>query len=281
MTLVSSAVSMSARQLVRRARDVDAAAVLRPIRRLTRNPFAPGQSARLLLHCCHHKTGTAWSRAVLHAVAGHYGLRFEIVRGHRPHPGTAVVLKNDSQIDVATLPDFLGSHMIRDPRDVVVSAYFYHLWTKEAWAHEPSPEYGGLSYQAYLCSLPREEGLLAEIRHSLPVIEQMARWDYTDPRFLELRYEDAIADETTTFTALFRHYGFNPDAVATSVGIARRFSFERLAGRRLGEASEGSHLRSGQPGQWREVFNDEHGALFKEVAGLALVAIGYETDNRW
>ena len=33
--------------------------------------------------------------------------------------------------------------MIRDPRDVIVSGYFYHQWTDEPWANEPRPELGG------------------------------------------------------------------------------------------------------------------------------------------
>lgn len=273
--------TMTARELARKVRTVNTATLLRPVRRHTRNPFPPGQPRPLLLHCCHHKTGTVWLIRVLQGVADHYGLRFQNLRGAHPSPGTNIALQHDSQVDLATLPDFRGSHMIRDPRDVVVSAYFFHLWTNEAWVHAPSPEYGGLSYQAHLRSLSQEDGLLEEIRHSMPVIDEMTRWNYEDPRFLELRYEDAIADEVGLFSALFRHYGFHDAAAETSTAIAHRFGFERVAGRRVGETRERDHLRSGRPGQWRVVFVDTHKSLFQELAGDALIALGYERDDRW
>lgn len=273
--------AMSLRSVARKVRTVKPAAVLRPVRRHTRDPFEPGSPRPLLLHCCHHKAGTVWLIRVLQAVADHHGLRFQNLRGAPPAAATDIALQHDSQIDVAALPRFRGSHMIRDPRDIVVSAYFFHLWTTEAWARAPSPEYGGLSYQDHLRSLPEDEGLLAEIRHSVYVIDEMRRWNYRDPRFLEVRYEDAIADETGFFSRLFRHYGFRRAAVETSVDIALRFSFERLASRRIGETREGEHLRSGRPGQWQDVFRESHGALFKELAADTLIVLGYERDDRW
>ena len=48
--------------------------------------------------------------------------------------------------------------MIRDPRDCVVSGYFYHLWTNEAWAHQPQDLFNGLSYQQHLNRSARKMG---------------------------------------------------------------------------------------------------------------------------
>jgi hypothetical protein len=31
---------------------------------------------------------------------------------------------------------YRGTNIIRDPRDLLVSGYQYHLWTKEAWANQ-------------------------------------------------------------------------------------------------------------------------------------------------
>jgi hypothetical protein len=33
------------------------------------------------------------------------------------------------------------------------------------------------------------------------------------------------------------------------------------------------------PGQWRDAFDDDHIALFKELAGDSLVRLGYEPDE--
>lgn len=256
-------------------------AAVRPIRRRIRSPFPQGARPRLLLHCCHHKTGTSWFNSVLTAVSDHYGLRFQNLRHGPLEPSTDVALRHDSQVDLDAMPELLGSHMIRDPRDVVVSGYNYHLWTTEPWAHEPRDAYGGRSYQEHLRALSPEEGLAAEMHHAMPVIDEMLRWDYGDPRFVELSYEEAIADPVPVYRRVFAHYGFTPEGVETATAIADRFSFRNLTGRRLGETQERSHLRSGEPGQWREVFTPANRDLFKELAGEALIRLGYEDDHDW
>ena len=158
------------------------------------SPFAGAGETKppLIVHCCHHKVGTVWFLHVLTAISRHYGLRLHVGPQSDLGPEDGIFLEDHSRIDPGFLRPFRGSHMIRDPRDVVVSAYFYHLRTTEAWALEPREEFGGLSYQAHLQQLDRHEGLLAEIRRSAStVITDMTRWDYDDPRFLELRYEDS------------------------------------------------------------------------------------------
>lgn len=256
-------------------------AVVRPVRRRLRSPFPEDAAPRFVLHCCHHKTGWSWFNSVLQAISDHYGLRFQNLRLGSLDPSTDVALGYGDRSALPRAPDLVGSHMVRDPRDVVVSGYHYHLWTPEAWAHEPDPAYGGRSYREHLRALDPEEGLAAEIRHALPVIREMADWDYDDPRFCELRYEDAIADPRATYRQVFRHYGFTDEAVATAADIADRYSFRNLTGRRLGDVEERSHLRSGRPGQWRKEFTPATSELFKELAGDALIALGYETDLDW
>jgi hypothetical protein len=172
--------------------------------------------------------------------------------------------------------------MIRDPRDVVVSGYFYHLWTDEKWAHIPRDEWAGKTYQELLKSVDQSDGLIIEMRRFVEKdLQEMLAWDYALPEFIELRYEDVIADEAGLFSRMFQHYGFRPDAVERATQLAMGLSFERVSKRRLGEVQESSHLRSGRPGQWREVFSREHAALFKELAGPALIKLGYEADETW
>jgi hypothetical protein len=59
--------------------------------------------------------------------------------------------------------------------------------------------------------------------------------------------------------------------------FGRRFSFQRMAGRSIGKVKEGSHLRSGKPGQWREVLTRDHLALLRELTGDLLERLGYES----
>jgi hypothetical protein len=57
--------------------------------------------------------------------------------------------------------------------------------------------------------------------------------------------------------------------------------FEKKAHRRKGEEDPRSHYRKGQPGDWRNHFNEAHVAAFKEKFGDLVVQLGYEPDNNW
>ena len=243
-------------------------------RRNLPSPFqAQSQARPLIVHCCHHKVGTVWFKRVYSAVADRYGLRLHA--GPQASLGSHdIFIQDHSRIAADQLRDFRGSHMIRDPRDVVVSAYFYHLRTTEAWVLEPKPAYDGLCYQEYLKQFDVEEGLLAEIRSSATEIRNMVNWNYRDPRFLEIRYEDLISSEADGFRNLFEHYGFAPVAVEKSVEIALGFSLGKVKHKL-------SHIRSGQPNEWTKHFGDKHRALFKELTNDAATALGYEPNSDW
>jgi hypothetical protein len=239
-------------------------------------PFAPSpQPPPLLVHCCHHKVGTLWLTRVLGAVAATHGLRFLAGDQGALTADVDIFLQDHSRVDPAGLGRFRGSHMIRDPRDVVVSAYFYHLRTDEAWCHRPSPEYGGLGYQAYLRSLPRTEGLMVEIeRCASTVIRDMVAWSPTVEGFHEMRYETLLEDENEGFRRLFTHYGFTAEATERCVGLAERFSLKRLRRRSV-------HIRAGHPGQWRAHFTPAHARAFKRLTDDAAFALGYESTSSW
>jgi len=171
---------------------------------------------------------------------------------------------------------FRGTHMIRDPRDVVVSGYFYHLWTHEPWANLPDPRYGGLSLREELNRRSRNDGIMLELermcRGQLP---EMLAWDYSQPEFLELRYEDVIENEAASFDRVFRHFGFTGRDVGKALEIVDQMSFERVAGREVGQVGATSHLRSGRPGEWRECFTTDHLQRWHELAGDAAARLGY------
>jgi hypothetical protein len=107
----------------------------------------------------------------------------------------------------------------------------------------------------------------------------MATWDYEQQEFIELRYEELVADEAIWFARIFRHYGFDARAVEMAVEIAEANSFSRTSNRALGEERRGSHLRSGRPGEWREHFGPSHRELFDELAGEAVVRLGYPATD--
>jgi len=229
----------------------------------------------LIVHCCHHKVGTLWFRNVLSAVAADCGLRmFSGEQADLPRFAD-VFLQDHSRIDRTSLGDVRGSHMIRDPRDVVISAYFYHLRTREPWVLRPRTEYSGRSYQQHLRALDREAGIAAEIeRCASTVVRDMVEWDRDGNGFLELRYESLLSDEEAGFRRIFGHYGFTAEAIERSVRIALGFSLRRMK-------SRSNHVRSGEPGEWRRHFSEEHKARFKRSTADAAKRLGYEMHSDW
>lgn len=256
-----------------------------------------------IVHATHHKAGTVWFRRVLRKVAREFDLSFAVKNSRDPLDESVDIILDQTGSLLGILPDgYIGSHMVRDPRDMVVSAYFYHLKCNESWALEPKHEYGGLSYQEHLNSLPQEAGLALEIdRTNATAFRHMRDWDYSNPNILELRYEDCIGRDEETFKKVFKFYGFSEGAIHRSVQIAKTQSLSALTGRGVGERPEDlsltarfkamaiqsarrwtkTHIRSGKAGQWHEVFSKKHIDQSKETFSDLLISLEYEKNTDW
>eukprot|EP00899_Mesostigma_viride_P028874 jgi/Mesvir1/9171/Mv06911-RA.1 len=107
-----------------------------------------------------------------------------------------VVFAEDAPLDTLrqSLPKgFRAVVHVRDPRDLVVSGYFYHLAANEAWLLEPKEWFDGLSYQEYLQSVPKEQGLHEEMKLLLPPYLSRLKGYLTsrDPASIAfMKYED-------------------------------------------------------------------------------------------
>ena len=222
-----------------------------------------------------------------------------------------LVNRNSEPAMLDALPPFRGIHVIRDPRDLVVSAYYSHRNS-----HRVDDGWPALSaHRARLRTLDLSGGLLAELEFSEPVLAAIDAWDYDRPELLELRLEDLFEDSHRTTVRVARHLGVVDDdatgplaaladrlvqpllaarargapvpmgpwrTTPAAVGaIARARSFEAVTGRRPGDADANAHQRKGQAGDWREHFGPEHRGRFAERWGDLLVRLGYEPDDSW
>ena len=246
-----------------------------------KTPFADPNDKKLIVHCCYHKVASKWLTKILRNIAKEYNLSFQNCRQKELRKNTDIFVQNHSLVNFSKLPSYKGSHIIRDPRDVIISGYFYHLWTDEKWAHISKEEFGNKSYQEYLNSLKQEEGILAEIKRASKEIKEMVDWNYNNSNFIEIKYEDLIYQEEIIFAKIFQHYGFNKEAIELSLKIADKHSFKNVAKRKIGEVATKSHLRSGRPSQWKELFSEQHKKYFKSLLGDAVVKLGYEANNDW
>jgi hypothetical protein len=228
---------------------------------------------------------TLYFNDVFKALCQQEGLEFQNTAFSAADPESAdIILSHDSCLDLGNIRQtWRSTHMVRDPRDLLISAYFYHLRTKEEWCVEPSAGNHDLppdmSYQQHLRSLGREQGILYELGHvSGRITELMGRWDYSSPGVLELRYEDVLGNEAFWFKRIFKWYGFSGDMVSKGVEIALRYSQEKL---RPGDPGHGHGNRKSRPGYWREHFTDPIRKAFRNSYGDVLVKLGYESGPDW
>lgn len=216
--------------------------------------------------------------------------------------------------DVKALSDHQGFHVVRDPRDVLVSAYFSH---KNSHPTEDWPELK--DHRRALQSLEKEEGLLKEIEFSRPFLETMRGWDYEQEHILEVKMEELTSAPDTYFPLILRHLGLWRDEDesvnlfrrgchygnrvlyklhhALPVPIPKRLTvvdmispstlekilsahrFERMTGgRSKGEADPDSHYRKGEPGDWKNHFTDRVHRVFRERYGGLVVKLGYDGE---
>jgi hypothetical protein len=170
-------------------------------------------------------------------------------------------------------------HLIRDPRDVVISAMHYHKASRETWLHEPIPGYDNLTYQRALRDLPTRfaQYVFEMDNSSASTLRDMATWRYGRANCFEARYEDLRLDgQLVHWRRIMGFLGFDADQQESG---ARRFWQNSLFGGlpRLGN----KHVRSGAVAQWRQVFTPALARAFLQRFPGILQLLGYESSDAW
>jgi Sulfotransferase domain len=266
------------------------------------SPGADAHPGKLVAYFGHHKCATQWMKGLVRgigAVVGRTVHRYSHARGFGydlsaiPEPASTIICYTNADFHhVAGVDNLRGWHMVRDPRDIVVSSYFSYLHS------HPAQVYGGkddASRQRSLRGLPQHretlravtqsEGLMLELQRRGTQFRVMAEWDYDQENVLELRMEDVIEDavaalrDITSFVGLYGVNGLD-DLRLTEIVEANSFSVY-AGGRAPGEEDPTSHYRKGVPGDWKLHFGPEHIDYFKQHYNDLLVQLGYEASVGW
>ncbi len=174
-----------------------------------------------------------------------------------------LVSVNNHALDFEKLGnDFRITRFIRDPRDLVISGYFYHKRGAEQWCNVRDPDEKdwvkvngaipenmgeGHSYSSYLQSINIEDGLIAEIDFREKHFESMTAWPVDDDRIKLFRYEDILGKEIETFNEIFSFYGISGIEKKIGIFFANKYS----AGKQEGSTA---HIRNPRSGQWKQHF---------------------------
>jgi len=247
------------------------------MRRLTASRLraAPETGGAVLFVATHHKVMTTYFTAVLRLLG--YGLkrRYQRVHIEQPDPGAQLVLSMHGKLDLPRLAPYRGVHIMRDPRDMIVSGYHYHKWTNEDWVHRPDGQ--GESYQQKLNRAGPRDGLFMEIDHFIFFYrETLEKWDMDDPDILEVAYEDLMGEgRDALYSGIFGHLGFEGRDLELATDLMRLFEAGSRTGRKSGEVAQKSHVRSGRSGQWRKELDADHIAYIDQELGAVLRKFGY------
>jgi hypothetical protein len=227
----------------------------------------------------HHKTGSAWFSSIFKSVCHYHSLVYYEDRQAGLPRQFDIFMNEHSEFEFDSLPSpYRGIHVIRDPRDVIVSGCFYHQKSGEEWLHQPMDDMDGRTYQQKINShASLDDQILFEMEHvGARTIKAMMEWDYSRPSFFELKYEELIADlDLQLFYKVFLFLGFPGSAIPSLLAIAYNNSLFS------GRVRESLHVRSGDQQQWKKYFTQKHKQRFLELFGDALIVLGYEDDDNW
>lgn len=151
-------------------------------------------------------------------------------------------------------------HLLRDPRDVLVSSWHHNVRLDPEW--------------------PARHELQAFVRERLGLvmadIQAGLAFGAAHPECCTaVTYERLSTAPGEVVAALFRFLGVSdaPDLVATAVAAG---AFERLSGgRQAGEVDPGSLFRSGVPGDWRGALSEATNRYVIDQAGELLRRFGW------
>lgn len=178
--------------------------------------------------------------------------------------------------------------VVRDPRDVFVSFYYYE--TSYKGRDDRSPLFRHFTPNLHF---PPQEDFAAYLEAKL--LHSSHPWfsfgQFLDswvgrPRTCLVRYEDCLADPVSELTRILRFLGEAIDQPRVDSTIEAT-SFEAITRARYGEsrmpgfADNTKFHRKGVAGDWRTLFTERSCKLLERVEGHSLRRLGYTHDSGW
>lgn len=227
----------------------------------------------------HPKAGTVMTSNVFYEFCKINYLKFynNIDDAHIPLDVTNVdIIHYDGKKDdlkYNTAPH-LGLHVIRDPRDIIVSSVFYYQQnpSHEHRIFQPRSFWGEKSYSEMLRdSIDFEEKLLHTIKHVEGTMQSLWHWDYNAPQYLNVKFEDLCNYDKyiDTWDKCFQHLEYEGVELQCLKELAISNSIHN------GKPKD-SHYRSAKPEQYKQFFTEKVTNIFNDQYATLIERLGYE-----
>lgn len=270
-----------------------------------------------LIYCGHHKCASTWIEDICFYVCSELKLNFGVVYNSQDFNFDLQSYIDEKQLDfiayanadyqyVKRLRNYRGFHVVRDPKDIVVSAYFSHLHSHatHAW-----PEL--LKYREKLQAQTKRDGLFSELDFFNGQYKEMMSWPDRDENIMSIKMEDLTSDAYKVYVKIFDFLGLlyagkfdsgkrieyflnkvirrieknlkldlkkpmGQLPVERLLGIVWEHEFSKISGgRNAGAEDIKNHYRKGVAGDWVNHMESDHIAYFKERYGDILTKYGY------
>lgn len=251
-----------------------------------------------IYHCCVHKTGSQWIKAILsdEIVLKKTGMTLYTYQKHLPTKGdprklTERVFEHPFPPNCIASPLYMdynsynsipkpGSYktfcIIRDPRDIIVSWYFSVKYSHPLMGK--IPQHREILHQRSL-----SQGLIYCIEYlkGFGLFESLKSWVNLPGNAYHIRvfrFEDIVNvdRQLAVITELFSHCQISLDTDETG-SLLDKYHFQRMQKKKSGKYSKVSHYRKGVPGEWKEYFDEKVTEAFEKLAGNLVHELGYKT----
>lgn len=237
----------------------------------------------------HHKCLTRYFNAIFEQNV-HFGgdaPRFRRFLTNATRPWFASLNNKPVDPDLPILREARMFHVIRHPKDLIVSGYFYHERRAEPWTEvgmgvelaarfrlalgavltpaelaciRPSASVAGV-----LSELDFEQGMMLEMVWRRVVCKLNPLGYYEHPRVLTVRFEDVMVRPEVELVRICERYELDDRATARILEQART----------VGETPS-AHVRDPSPGQYRNHFTPRLDAFFAALFPRLPERLGYE-----
>lgn len=181
-------------------------------------------------------------------------------------------------------------YMVRDPRDVVVSQYFFHTRGLDdgdnpkmnRWERRMLPRLVNKAAVAENLVWYVENWLRYPGASPLPWHEHVQTYfNRRNENVALLQYEKLLNDGPEHFARAMETLTGSPADADRVRETLNRFSFARQASRKPGQEDRSSHMRKGSSGDWRTHMPREAGEILEANCGQTMRRLGYSESADW